>query len=129
LCRKKAQERSKTIEYCFAWKTLAGGFPLRDSATIAKSAQTSINILYYRLPVYKFTFKQHFVCHGASHLRKPPARVFLTTFLRFLKHKEFRPLRRATKGSASRHRKLLKKFDQNFLMTDERHKLTRQTVI
>jgi len=92
LCRKKAQERSKTIEYCFAWKTLAGGFPLRDSATIAKSAQTSINILYYRLPVYKFTFKQHFVCHGASHLRKPPARVFLTTFLRLLKHKEFRPL-------------------------------------
>ncbi|MBR2413472.1 MAG: hypothetical protein IKB13_03155, partial [Clostridia bacterium] len=47
---------------------------------------------YYRLPVYKFTFKQHFVCHGASHLRKPPARVFLTTFLRFLTHKEFRPL-------------------------------------
>jgi len=36
LCRKKAQERSKTIEYCFAWKTLAGGFPLRDSANINK---------------------------------------------------------------------------------------------
>ena len=98
LCRKKAQERSKTIEYCFAWKTLAGGFPLRDSATIAKSAQISINILYYRLPVYKFTFKQHFVCHGASHLRKPPARVFLTTFLRFLTHKEFRSLRRAARA-------------------------------
>ncbi|MBR2413873.1 MAG: hypothetical protein IKB13_05175, partial [Clostridia bacterium] len=50
-------------------------------------------------------------------------------FLRFFAAKGFRPLRRATKGSASRHRKLLKKFDQNFLMTDERHKLTRQTVI
>ena len=25
--RQKAQERSKTIDNCFAWKTLAGGFP------------------------------------------------------------------------------------------------------
>ena len=31
-----------------------------------------------------------------------------------LNDKEFRPLRRATRGAAPRPRKLLKKFDQNF---------------
>ena len=64
--------------------------------------------------------KKNVLCHAQG---KPPARVFLffvllrtknSPFLRFMKHKEFRCLRTATKDAVFGNCKPLKRLDLNF---------------
>ena len=55
--------------------------------------------------------------------------LLLRVLLPFWEHKEFRSLRRATKGTAFGNRELLKKFDQNFLRHMAYDVLTARAII
>ena len=48
---KKAQEGSKTIAYCFAWETLAGGFPLHNVQRWQTSRQPAIYLSHHSLKI------------------------------------------------------------------------------